>query len=510
MAAAITTTFKTIDLPMPDVMLDLEQRRIVQIGFGGIGSAMVQLYVKHFVFQPKNIIVLEMKPELCNEGSTMYPTVQFVNVKVTQQNYKQLFETYLRPLDLLLDLAWYIDSCAEIEWCHHHNVLYVNTAMEWWNVEQTSSSTDPRQLTLYTRQLKLQELVRKWKNDKVNPTAVLTHGANPGWVSHATKLGLRDWTEYVLKHADRFELSANRAEKLLKAYQAGWWPRVAQLLNVQVIHIAEKDTLRSNKTKELNEFVCTWSPQGFIEEGMAPAELGWGTHETLQEGVYQHEDGPKHQVCFATRGMNTHVQSYVPSGNMVGMVIRHEEAYSIPEYLTLTSKGKPVYRPTVHYCYQPCNDTVASVYELTSSGYNPPKSERIPKRDLIDGTDELGVFMLSKNFGGWWIGSTQSVAESQALLPGQGPTVTLVAAGVLGAVMYAFKHPQLGVIHPEAMDENEVMTYVLPYLKPFQSSFVEGFKPHVQATFGSSAANTSKDWTIQKLLATPVVGVPTA
>lgn len=514
MNEARTTTVSSLEMPMYGKVLDLVKRRIVQIGFGGIGSASVQLFVKHFTFERGNIIVLEMKNELCKEGRSMYPNVEFVNVKVDKNNYRRLFEQYLRPGDLLLDLAWYIDSLAEMQWCHEHNVMYVNTAVEWWEVHQTQSNVDPRELTLYARQMEIQSIASGWKYDTNNPTAILTHGANPGWVSHVTKLGLRDWAHFILTNAQHFAMSPQRAQRLTKLLQQRDYPRLAHLLNVQVIHIAEKDTLRSNKPKEINEFICTWSPQGFIEEGMAPAELGWGTHETLKKGVYKYTTGPKHQVCFATRGMNTQVQSFVPSGNMVGMVIRHEEAYSIPAYLTVKEKdGKVLYRPTVHYCYQPCNDAVASMYELTSSGYKPPKAERIPKRDLIDGTDELGVFMLSKTYGAWWIGSTQSVSQSKSLLPHQGPTVTLVAAGVLGAVLYAFRHPQLGVIHPEAMMEDEIMNYVGPYLRPFRSMYVEGWQPHVQATFQPSSSSTSKktnqNWTIQRLLASPIASIPT-
>ena len=31
--------------------------------------------------------------------------------------------------------------------------------------------------------------------------------------------------------------------------------------------------------KKPNEFVNTWSVDGFVSEGAQPAELGWGTHE---------------------------------------------------------------------------------------------------------------------------------------------------------------------------------------------------------------------------------------
>lgn len=50
-------------------------------------------------------------------------------------------------------------------------------------------------------------------------------------------------------------------------------------LGVNVIHCSERDTQLTNNPKRPGEFVNTWSVEGFYEEGIAPAELGWGTHE---------------------------------------------------------------------------------------------------------------------------------------------------------------------------------------------------------------------------------------
>ena len=52
-----------------------------------------------------------------------------------------------------------------------------------------------------------------------------------------------------------------------------------QKLGVKGIHVAERDTQRSKNPKPFDTFVNTWSVDGFISEGLQPAELGWGTHE---------------------------------------------------------------------------------------------------------------------------------------------------------------------------------------------------------------------------------------
>src|SRR6202012_1278922 len=58
------------------------------------------------------------------------------------------------------------------------------------------------------------------------------------------------------------------------------WAALASELGVKVIHVAERDTQVSRIPKQPGEFVNTWSIDGFVSEGLQPAELGWGTHET--------------------------------------------------------------------------------------------------------------------------------------------------------------------------------------------------------------------------------------
>src|SRR5205807_2566906 len=114
--------------------------------------------------------------------------------------------------------------------------------------------------------------------------------------------------------------------------------------------------------KEVGEFVNTWSVEGFYEEGVAPAELGWGTHErALPPRAVPHESGPGNQICLAQPGMTTWVRSWVPSsGPILGLLIRHGEAFTISDHLTVWRDGTAVYRPTVHYAYLPTDAAIAS------------------------------------------------------------------------------------------------------------------------------------------------------
>jgi len=468
----------------------LKDKRIVQIGCGAVGNCMLPLYKRHLKFKKGDILVFDMKAETLSEPSTDYPDIVFIHEKITRDNLDEIFSQILRPGDCLLDLAWYIDTLTLLKWCHTHGVNFVNTAVETW-MEDTCDLFDKECQTLYSRQLVIRKEVSTWEREDA-PTAIITHGANPGWVSHAVKIGLRDWVHSL---AQRYPKDQNVALALQYA-QDKTWNKVAQALDVQVIHIAERDTQISNIPKQTGEFVNTWSPQGFIEEAIAPAELGWGTHETLEEGVHHYTTGPKNQVYLDTMGMNTRVQSWVPSGDIVGMVVRHEEAFSISEHLTVYNKqGQAVYRPTVHYAYFSCSDSIASLYEMSANGYEMLPNERVLKDEIISGEDELGVFMLSKQYGGWWTGSLLNKEEADALIPHQSATVIQVAAGVLSSILYAFDHPKLGVIHPDHMDPDEAMKYILPYLGRWVSFEKQGWKPRIT----NRDAQSNPNWIFQKL-----------
>ena len=157
--------------------------------------------------------------------------------------------------------------------------------------------------------------------------------------------------------------------------------KLAQKLGVKVIHCSERDTQITNKPKEVDEFTNTWSVEGFREEGTTTAEMGWGTHEkTLPARAFEHADGPRNQICLAQMGINTWVTSWVPDYCIQGMVVRHGEAFTISDKLTVWENGKAVYRPTVHYAYCPADVAIASLNELRGYNYELQQETAHPER----------------------------------------------------------------------------------------------------------------------------------
>ena len=67
------------------------------------------------------------------------------------------------------------------------------------------------------------------------------------------------------------------------------------------------------------------------------------------------------------------------------MVVRHGEAFTISDKLTVWDDGRAVYRPTVHYAYCPCDAAVVSLNELRGYDYQLQAKVRIMNDEITGG-----------------------------------------------------------------------------------------------------------------------------
>jgi homospermidine synthase len=340
-------------------------QRILFVGFGFVARCTLPILLRHIRIAPEQITILEFEPDEEAIRPWTDKGVNFVRARVERDNLGDLLGRHLAAGDLLLDLAWNIDCCEIVQWCHDHGVLYLNTSVELWDPYENALQAHPTKMTLYWRHMNLRRMIAGW--DAAGPTAVLEHGANPGLISHFTKQALLDIATACLEEK---KFLGAQAERIAQHAAERAFNHLAHELGVKVIHCSERDTQISNRPKEVDEFVNTWSVEGFREEGTTTAEMGWGTHEKeLPPFAYEHADGPGSQICLARMGINTQVVSWVPDYTIVGMVVRHGEAFTITENLSVRDNaGQTIYRPTVHYAYCPCDAAIASLWELR--GYN--------------------------------------------------------------------------------------------------------------------------------------------
>lgn len=436
------------------------KNKILFVGYGAVAECTLPILFKHLKVPAKNVTVMDFEDRAEKLRKWTAKGVRFVRDRVTEENMGALLARHLGAGDLLIDLAWNIDALEILQWCHDHGVLYINTSTELWDPYAGGAKQHPTEKTLYWRHMNVRRMLAGWKEK--GSTAVIEHGANPGLISHFVKQGLIDIGQSLLAEK---KLKGRAAEKVTELIRTQQFNHLSRALGVKVIHCSERDTQITEQPKQVDEFVNTWSIEGFREEGTTTAEMGWGTHEkTLPAHAFQHRQGPRNQICLARMGINTWVRSWVPDYDILGMVVRHGEAFTISDKLTVWDGRKAVYRPTMHYAYCPCDMAIASLNEMRGYNYRLVENQRIMNDEITAGSDILGALLMGHAYNSWWVGSDLSIEESRRLVPHQNATTMQVAISVVAASMWMIEHPAEGVCVPDELPHEYVLGVAMPWM----------------------------------------------
>ncbi len=474
---------------------------LVVLGAGGLGWSALPLVMRQLPCPAEDVVWIDAEcgPRAREVAAEL--GVQLVRLTVTQANHREVLAAAVAPGGLLLDLAYNLDTVDLLSWCHENRVRYVNASVELW--DPYSLPEDPAARTLYARHMRLRAEAAGW--GVPGPTAVLDHGANPGLVSHFVKKALHDLASFWL--ADPAVPDDERRREVAAALADQDHARLAMHLGVRTIHISERDLQVTDVPKRPDEFVNTWSVEGLFEEATAPAELGWGTHEpALPPGAVTHPDGPRNQIALPSSGYRTLVRSWVPAGEIVGMLVRHGEAFSISEHLTVpgdAASAEPVYRPTVHYAYCLTDSAIASLHELTMRRGVLQPHHRVLHDEITDGADQFGVLLAGCDYGAWWYGCVLDIHEARQLQPRANATLLPVAAGVMAAVAWAYENPDAGVLLPDMLPWEAVLELALPFCGPMVSTPVDWCPERGVAAEQQCFPRDPSDYAIGKVLLDP-------
>ena len=430
--------------------------KLLIIGFGSIGQGVLPLILRHIGMDKKKISIIAA--DNLGEEVARKEGIPFAIKPLTPDNYQQVLDTYLGKGDFLLNLSVDVSSLALIEYCRERNILYLDTVVEPWLGGYTDPNLSVTERSNYGLRETILEAKRKLGK---GPTAVSSHGANPGIVSHFVKRALmniaRDTKVKVKKPATRKE-----------------WAALMHKLGVKVIHVAEYDSQVSNKPKKIGRFENTWSVSGFHSEGICqPCEMGWGTHEKhFPKNGHRHKYGCGAAIYLDQPGARTLVRTWTPEhGPFLGRVVTHNESVSMADYFSVHKNGKLTFRPTVHYAYRSCDASILSIEESFGNNSQLQSEQYILMDDIKTGMDELGVLLMGHKKGVYWYGSQLTIEETRKLAPYQNATGLQVTAGVLGGMVWAIENPKAGIVEADEIDFERIMEVIEPYLGTMVGSY---------------------------------------
>ncbi len=461
---------------------------IVMIGFGSIGKGTLPLIERHFKFDKSRMVVID--PVDTDIEILKKHGVRYIKEHVTKANYKKLLKPLLTAgggRGFCVNLSVDTSSVDIMEFCRSIDCFYIDTVVEPWVGFYFDPKKDPAARSNYMLRETVLEARRR------NPggiTAVSCCGANPGMVSWFVKQAL-------------VNVATDMGLKFKDPKTKDDWAKLMKKAGVKGIHIAERDTQRSKNPKPPNVFVNTWSVEGFVSEGMQPAELGWGTHEKwMPKNAKKHKTGCGAAIYLLQPGANTRVRSWCPTpGAQYGFLVTHNESISIADYFTVRDGRNVAYRPTCHYAYHPANDAVLSLHEMFgAAGAKQPANHILDENEIVDGIDELGVLLYGHKKNAYWYGSQLSIEETRKIAPYQNATGLQVSSAVLAGMVWALENPDAGIVEADDMDYKRCLEVQMPYLGPVIGRYTDWTPLHDRPGFFPEDINKRDPWQFQNIL----------
>ncbi|MGZ8802294.1 MAG: saccharopine dehydrogenase NADP-binding domain-containing protein, partial [Mycobacterium sp.] len=159
--------------------------RLLLIGCGSVSRCFQPLLLQHVDMDFRKLTILDFEDRADTVPETLAAGATYDRHRITPDNLAQTLAQRVGPDDIVVDLAWDIDTAAIVQWCHDHDVRYINTSVEVWD-PYGDLTISPQEKTLYARHMRLRALARTWR--RRGPTIVVEHGANPGLVSTGRRL----------------------------------------------------------------------------------------------------------------------------------------------------------------------------------------------------------------------------------------------------------------------------------------------------------------------------------
>ena len=378
--------------------------------------------------------------------------------RVTRENYRELLTPLLTAgggQGFCVNLSVDTSSLDIMRLCRELGVLYIDTVVEPWPGFYFDTSDGPGG----AHQLRA-------ARDRAAPRSARTPAARPpspaaapipawcrGSSSRRCSTSPRD-----LGHRGR------RADD-----RAGWARLMREPRRQGHPHRRARHPARQ-APKPMHVFVNTWSVEGFVSEGMQPAELGWGTHETWmpENGRHARPADRRRSICCSPAPTPACARWCPTPGPQYGFLVTHNESISIADYFTVREGGKvgvpadlPLRLPPV----QRRGAVAARDVRPRRQGRRTSTTSSTRTRSSTASTSSACCSTATAK-NAYWYGSQLSIEETRRIAPYQNATGLQVTSAVLAGMVWALENPKAGIVEADEMDYRRCLEVQRPYLGP--------------------------------------------
>jgi len=126
-------------------------KKVLILGYGAVAKCTLPILLRHVKIPYGNITILDFEDKREALAPWTAKGIRYFQRRITPENLGSVLSEYLERGGLLIDLAWNIDCCEIVQWCHDHDVLYANTSVEVWDSYGERFTATPYEKSLHAR-----------------------------------------------------------------------------------------------------------------------------------------------------------------------------------------------------------------------------------------------------------------------------------------------------------------------------------------------------------------------
>ena len=419
-------------------------RRCVILGFGGVAKPVSHIFATRYSMRE---YILIDKRRITDEQIKIFgdKPVSRLEFNIKPEDLFDTINYILKDNDIVCDFFGCNETIDILRACHlKKGIVYINASME-----ENILKPYPTQNALY------QAFFEFKKKFKPTFTGCIDAGANPGMITHFAILGIFSMAKEAIKN------KITNYEEIKFYLDKKDLAKLAQIMQVDVIHISELEQIEPKDENKFKGFVTnTWCIDSFLDEWFDKAEVSIGTHDIKDLSQENYFKIPMSEPPTVKCPYPLYMKTASPNKIFTGKVVMHPETEEISKIFS-----NEEHIPTVAFVYHPS--------KLPRQNLENKDWRELPQIIMdestggpLSGSETMGATLISsrKDIMPRWFGSVVTCEQEREIGSNSNPTTLQVAAGVISHLLLALEEPERGLCMPHEFDSEKILQLAKPFL----------------------------------------------